>query len=210
MKKPLVLIIAGASVVVLGSLGVILFLPSGEPESAPVPSSAEAAPPQQPQPRDILMPPRVEPDVVSKGGTSARGQEAPPREFFVAPRPDPGTWEAVPVLPARASRSLAREFDGLRGLMSQCFDPETAARYGTQAPSVTGAGGAAQPGATTVLMIEVEVTEKGSTVVDAPVEVRGDVSEETLSCVQNALRGKPTTFRGTPGQRLRFRYVLQP
>jgi hypothetical protein len=63
----------------------------------------------------------------------------------------------------------------------------------------------------TGLLLQLELQRDAVRVADAPVETRGDASEETIACAQALLRGRTVKAPGAKaGERHRLRYVLTP
>jgi hypothetical protein len=208
-------IVAVSGIALLGAAAlamVLLATPGGPPPPAPSPD---------PSPVTTGEPPRVgSPSLPSQpglpAGLAAVGQ--PPPESLhedPPPPPDPRSWEAVAPAGRVASipgvgPEIGRALNELHPRLSECF---TARGQGAGAGGLTTVKDAQPLGEAglAILMLQIETGNGQVSIVDAPVETRGEASDATLACAQRALRGAslyaPTA---QPGQRLRVRYPLLP
>ncbi len=149
------------------------------------------------------------PEPVRAPGRARAGDDPGPG----APRSSLGTWEAVPVV-ARASAlgpvggAVGRGLIALQPQLAACFDPASEVRFARQDfTSVRDAEPMEDQGAT-ILVLQLDVAPGKVTVVDAPLETRGEASDAVIVCAQRLLRGR--TFE-LPGMQASGRYrMLHP
>lgn len=111
------------------------------------------------------------------------------------PPPDPDSWEAVPAAarPAALGRIgpvMNNELANLQPSLAQCLDEETQARNGQFPVSRSLDGRTPDENATTLLVLQLELSPGQIRIVDAPVESQGRSSDGRVACAQRLLRGR--------------------
>jgi hypothetical protein len=200
-----------AGIAALGAVSALLVLRGGAAVAPPAPGPA-ADP--------VAPPPRVPLPLPSQAVfQAAPTQVAPEPPRPAAPRPgapEPSAavssdWGSVPVAAREAGLgpwgpAFRRGLLALRGRLSACADPDVEARYGAQRPARVPGQERQGPA---VLILELETTEGGMRIVDAPAESLGHASEGRVSCAQAVLRGAVVPVPGVhPGTRQRLRWGL--
>lgn len=199
---------AAAICAVAAAMLVAIYLATSGPtpgRDAPRPAQAPepVAAPAIPAPPQATLNPFARPD-------------APAPETIPGPArlvPPAGTWEAIPVV-ARASAlgpvggAVGRGLIALQPQLAACFDPAAEVRFARQDfTSVRDAEPMEDQGAT-ILVLQLDVAPGKVTVVDAPLETRGEASDAVIVCAQRLLRGR--TFE-LPGMQASGRYrMLHP
>lgn len=133
-------------------------------------------------------------------GIGADGKVVPPEPAEPVvyepepPPPDPDSWEAVPTAarPAALGRIgpvMNNELANLQPGLAQCLDEETQARNGQFPVSRSLDGRTPDENATTLLVLQLELTPGQIRIVDAPVESQGRSSDGRVACAQRLLRG---------------------
>jgi len=199
-------------VAALGAVSALLVLRGGAVLAPPVPP-VPSVPVEPPLPRVLLSPPE---QAVFQAAPVHAGPGEPrppaPRPGVVEPSaPTTSDWGNVPVAAREAGLGpwgpvFRRGLLALRGPLSACADPDVEARYGAQRP--TRVPGQERQGPA-VLILELETTEGGLRIVDAPAESLGHASEGRVSCAQAVLRGAVVPVPGVhAGTRQRLRWGL--
>jgi hypothetical protein len=200
--------LAAVAALLLVSIAAIVLFTHGEEPGDPAQGRAAALPPPEPAPPAALPPaPAVDLARAPLGGVPL------PQAVIVTdarpPLPAPGSWEAVPILAARRG-AMGLDVEALQPRLTQCFHPDVEARYGPTPFAEVKDSAPLQDDATTVLLLELEVSGDRLRVVDAPVESRGAAGDGTLACAQAVLRGQTAPAAGLAAGRHRARFVLAP
>jgi hypothetical protein len=111
------------------------------------------------------------------------------------PPPDPDSWEAVaaaarPAALGRIGPVMNNELANLQPSLARCLDEETQARNGQFPVSRSLDGRTPDENATTLLVLQLELSPGQIRIVDAPVESQGRSSDGRVACAQRLLRGR--------------------
>jgi hypothetical protein len=133
------------------------------------------------------------------------------------PKPEPGTWEAVPLAHRAAGLGVVgptvNEFLAeLQDQIAMCSDEETVARFGQVRVARAKDGSEGGTEGPTLLVLQM-VTRPGAVIIeDAPVQAQGSASDGLIACAQQILRGQVIPTPGSqagPG-RMRMVFAVVP
>ena len=205
---------------VVGTVAILLFgvvailvvylAPTGSlwPDGPPDPRATDAALLGGP------LPP-LPPTGGAPGGESPAPMALPRVEYGPPPtRPPPDSWEAVqPVARLSAlgpvGAAVGRELAELQPQLSACFDEVFQARHGQQPYTSTRDEARLEDAGTTVLVLQLEMSQGEVRIVDAPVETHGSASDGLIACAQKVLRGHVVKDpAATTGRRARVMFSL--
>jgi hypothetical protein len=209
--------VAGVAAIFLVSVLILYRLTRDDPGRPP----ARFAPPPAPPPVDYSLPKDWKPgqplEPPKPGSLTTQDFERLTERGPARVEPPKDSWEAVGITSSRgrpgdkAMAAVGRELNDLHETLSGCFDPATAARFGSAGITEVKGEEAEEDLGTTVFVLQLETRRDAVRVVDAPVQARGGASEETVACVQATLRGKTFEAPGTRGgERKRLQYRLIP
>jgi hypothetical protein len=207
VSRSLKLFIGGAVAVVVLAFAAVAFLSRlQEPPvvaSAPPPVSGAggvAAEPTRPEPPTAVQF-QASPPPASK-----------PQAPIAAELRNP--WDTVPIV-GRGRTGFARDLDAavteLQPDVAACFRPEVRGRFAGSAVAEYRGQDAADQLPDPTLMLELEARSAELLIVDAPVETRGNLSDDILACAQQTVRGKRLAVEGAnPGSRYKARLPVAP
>ncbi|MEI6225678.1 MAG: hypothetical protein WCS72_13040 [Deltaproteobacteria bacterium] len=212
MKKAL---IAGGVIlgVGAGAIGVILLVDGSTSFESFLPAGSSSIPSNTPPPAPLtpLPPLKPLPDAPNQAGPGPQVVFEP-----APPKPEKGTWAAVPAATRAAGLGAAgavvSEFLAeAQEQITECFDEEVQSRHGQIPVSRSPTDRSEDADGPTLLVLHLETRPGEIRIADAPVEVQGGASDGLVACAQRVLRGQVISTPGsTKVGRARLVFPLVP
>ncbi len=164
-----------------------------------------------------LPPPKAIPQVVELPAGAQSYVAAAPVYTEPAPKPPPGSWEAMPLATKASSLgavggAVNEALAELQEDVSRCFDEDHQATYGRQIVSRRGEDDG-DPEGPLLLTLLIESRGDRLVIVDAPVKVQGSAPDPLVACAQAVFRGVEIITPSAGGNRsakARLVYAVVP